>query len=121
MFAIGIGGNKMRWLSLFLVICIVGCAAQPQTVTNSTSAPQPNSTTVASAANTDKFQIPSEYKKRIVGGETRYCRDETITGSRFPTKVCLTYEQLKETVIQSDEMRSRMSQRVCAGKGLCGE
>lgn len=115
----------MRALSLFLLVSIAGCAAQPQSATNSqASPPQPNSTAATStaAANkpADKFQIPPEYKKRKVGGETVYCRDETITGSRFPSKVCLTYEQLKETVIQSDEMRSRMSQRVCSGKGLCG-
>ena len=45
------------------------------------------------------------------GGEVRYCRSEMKTGSRFPTMVCKTADQMKELARDSKDMLNR-AQRV---------
>jgi len=64
-------------------------AAKPVASTTAAS-----STAAASDEDTDKRLRSQGYKAETHNGNKVYCRKETELGSRFPSKVCATPEQL---------------------------
>jgi hypothetical protein len=56
--------------------------------------PAASSTGAAPDEATDKRLRSQGYKPEMHNGNTVYCRKETELGSRFPSKVCATPEQL---------------------------
>lgn len=88
----------MRGVTRFLILAgalmLAACASQ---------APGPSTTTggsqhaaAAGSATASGHVIPSGYRREVVNGEERFCRDDLDTGSRVQrTKVCLTWEELQ--------------------------
>ncbi|HZF16814.1 MAG TPA: hypothetical protein VE046_12815 [Steroidobacteraceae bacterium] len=83
-------------------------------------APPAASTTAGSAAK--PFKPPSGYRAKKLGANTVYCKQDTMLGSRFPTEICLTEDELREVEFRGEEMRrdKQKSSPVCGGGGSCG-
>lgn len=65
-------------------------SAQPA----SAAKPAASSTSAASDEDTEKRLRSQGYKPEVHNGSKVYCRKETELGSRFPSKVCATPEQI---------------------------
>lgn len=117
----------MRLTLILFVAFIAGCASQPQTP--KTTAPQAMpapATTAAPAATpqpeakvadaTTTYRPPSGYKQKKLGSNTVYCKKDTTLGTRFPTEMCFTEDELKEMQRRGEDMRTN-KQKV---SGLCG-
>jgi hypothetical protein len=94
----------MRFLSLFLVMGMVGCASQPAKEPSSAAAQtqasvaNENASPVVSESTPTKTQLPKRVGYRVVtkDGNQYYCSKDTATGSRITTvEECLTPEQLE--------------------------
>jgi hypothetical protein len=103
------------------VALVSGCATTP-----AAQAPAPGSRAVAPTgvakdaaraaptAADEGFKVPAGHTPKMLKGELRYCRSETIVGTRLPKQYCFTQEQLEEMEkrrrsIQEDLTRSRKS------------
>jgi hypothetical protein len=101
----------MRYLPLLLsVVAFSGCASRPAGVPAQPPAAQPSaaqppaaqsapgtaqtSATDAPAGNPDL--IKQGYRVAMRRGEVVYCRKDMLTGTRFPSEVCLTEFQIKD-------------------------
>src|SRR5262245_55130041 len=96
----------MRFLSLVLVLGVVGCGSQPAkegapsgeatqtqaSVANEAAPPAAS----ASTATTPKLPKKAGYRVVTKDGKQLYCSKDTATGSRITTvEECLTAEQLE--------------------------
>jgi hypothetical protein len=102
-----------------LLAGLMGCSGQPQAPeaeTSSAKAPPASAaaeTAVAtpaaaapaaatSGAERVATKIPSGYRLEKRGGKELFCRSETLSGSRFPTKSCYTRAQLEEIASRTE-------------------
>jgi hypothetical protein len=96
----------MRFLSLVLVMGMVGCASQPAKEGAPSSAAAQREASVAnekappaaSEKTATTTQLPKKVGYRVVtkDGKQMYCSKDTATGSRITTvEECLTPEQLE--------------------------
>jgi hypothetical protein len=61
------------------------------------------------------FKAPAGFRSRTVGGETRYCQQQVVLGSRFGKEVCYTQAQVKDLEANIAAQRQDM-----ARTGVCG-
>jgi hypothetical protein len=68
------------------------------------------------------LRVPSEFRRKVVKGETLYCTTTTIIGSRFPKLLCVNEQGLRDLIDQREENQQalRRSQSICAGGAACG-
>jgi hypothetical protein len=79
--------NEFKGLVVLMMACaLVPCAAQTPAASSSSS---------SSSSASSKFEVPEGYKRVVMNGEERFCRNEATTGSRVQNRqVCLTRQQL---------------------------
>jgi len=91
--------------------------------------PAPASSNIQAVVLDDKTLTQSEvnsllsqgYKpKKGHGDDVLYCRSEMQLGSRFPTKVCLTGEQIKSEIQDSKDTTAILERNMGNGAGACG-
>ena len=82
--------------------------ATPQSATAAASATAPVDAAAALAAARDKRLRNLGYKPEKRRGETLYCRSEALVGTRFPTKVCATAEQLDQMTTDDKDAAMRL-------------
>lgn len=89
------------WLPLQIAVFLWGCAAGPAAparVANAAgtgAASSPSAPLGADGAAVDPSLVQRGYHPRMVNGELKYCRSETVTGSLFSSMVCLTKTDIK--------------------------
>jgi hypothetical protein len=81
-------------------------AAKPAASTTAAS-----STAAASDEDTDKRLRSQGYKPETHNGNKVYCRKETELGSRFPSKVCATPEQLANSNKDSQDALDKVQRQ----------
>ncbi|MCS6946538.1 MAG: hypothetical protein NZM12_02850 [Steroidobacteraceae bacterium] len=66
-------------------------------------------------------QLPPGYRKRVVKGETLYCKKTTPIGSRMPKWLCVDAEGLRqlEELGATNRDDLRRAQTVCASGTAC--
>jgi hypothetical protein len=67
-------------------------------------------------------KIPSGYRRETRNGKELFCRNETISGSRFPTeKTCFTREQLEGVVREKETTMDVVGEEAepCRGGTSC--
>jgi opacity protein-like surface antigen len=63
-----------------------------------------------------KFRPPVGYKSREKDGETVYCKQQVVLGSRFAHETCYTVDQLKDQEANAASQRLDLSRgRACGG------
>ncbi len=107
---------------LILALIIFGCSTPPRHAPVATSIAARNEPAAAAPAaaaalpGVNPDLVRQGYKVALRRGETVYCRKDLLTGSRFPTKVCLTEFQIRDLERRAhDDMRYSPSD--CAGTG----
>jgi hypothetical protein len=69
----------------------------PPTSTAAGASSQNAATTASAAPQKAETEIPKGYKRKMLNGEERFCRSDSVTGSRTQrTEVCLTRAQIDE-------------------------
>ena len=86
-------------------------AATPQSATSATSATAPVDAAAAIAAARDKRLRDRGYKPEKRHGETIYCRSEMVVGTRFPSKVCGTGDQLDQITTDDKDALQTLQRR----------
>lgn len=91
-------------------------AAEQPARTESPSQPTPDTEAAAEAAERQKLEDEAlrkeGYKVTEVKGEKRYCKKETILGSRLNSRtVCWTADQIKANKEDADILREKQGQR----------
>lgn len=79
--------------------------------------------TLAAAHDGSKpFKPPQDFRPRKKGGQTLYCKSETVLGSRFPKELCMTEDQLRQYALDAAAMRRELGQHqaMCTGAAGCG-
>jgi hypothetical protein len=90
-------------VSCLAPLLLMGCAAEPTSRTEVAPQPAPVATLAASstAAAPATTQFPG-YRKVESKGETKYCRQETGTGTRLGTRtICMTEAELQRQGIDN--------------------
>jgi hypothetical protein len=72
------------------------------------AAAAPADSATALAAARDKRLRNLGYKPEVRKGETIYCRSEALVGTRFPTKVCGTADQLDQITTDDKDATLRL-------------
>ena len=92
--------------------------AAPQTPATADSAPKVNNTPTAAAkaaaGDIDASLVKAGYSVMKRHDVVLYCRNETITGQRIATRVCLTAEQIqaeKQNVTKAKDLMSQGGNR----------
>ena len=80
--------------ALILGGTVVASAEEPSAAAASATAPVDAAAAIAAAR--DKRLRNLGYKPEKRHGETIYCRSEMVLGTRFPSKVCGTADQLDQ-------------------------
>ena len=124
----------MRLFMLCSLIVMGGCAANPGPSPRSDAAaalPQAAASAPAAApspaaqpaAKADKvpFGLPAGFKPTRIDGELFYCRTMVVLGSRFPKKLCLNQDQLKEYMAGNEAMKRNKDEvsHLCTSKAGC--
>lgn len=120
----------MRVLVLCSLIAMGGCAANPESASGpeagAASAPAsqpaaaPASQPTAEAGKLS-FDLPPGFKPTRISGELFYCRKMVVLGSRFPQRLCLNQDQLKDYVAGTEEMKRDKEEvsRICTSVDGC--
>ncbi len=87
--------NKTAILAVIVgATALVACASEGPASSGKTGASQGGS---PAAASDDSKAIPTGYRRKVVGGQVLYCRNDLDTDSRVHrSEVCLTRDQLEE-------------------------
>jgi hypothetical protein len=124
----------MRLFVLCSLIVMGGCAANPGSSPSSDAAaasPQAAASAPAAAPSpaaqpAEKvskvpFDLPAGFKPTRIDGELFYCRTMVVLGSRFPKKLCLNEDQLKEHMAGNEAMKRNKDQvsSLCTSKAGC--
>jgi len=121
----------MRGLALIVILSLAGCASTPPApAAAATAAPAAASTSAAPAAapalsSQDaavKDALKHGYKVTAVNGNTMYCREEAVIGTRFPQRTCLNPDQLYQAMKDREAQQALYRQQtLCGGGGVsCG-
>jgi hypothetical protein len=121
----------MRMVAAVAVLSLAGCAGEP-----AARAPAPSTghgatqtsgvSTIAAASrdqvpDTVKQALAAGYKPVVKDGNTLYCREEAVIGTRFPKQRCVSAEQLDDAVKQAQAAQDAWRRaHTCAGGGACG-
>jgi hypothetical protein len=97
---------------------VASTKAAPQTHATADSPPRANGTPTAAAnaaaSDIDASLVKAGYSVMKRHGVVLYCRNETITGQRIATRVCLTAEQIqaeKQNVTKAKDLMSQGGNR----------
>jgi len=64
----------------------------------------------------DAAMIKEGYKIKVVDGEKRYCKKDSVLGSRLNTRtICWSAEQIKDNRADADILRDKQNQRRTGG------
>jgi hypothetical protein len=85
--------------------------AAPQAASAAASATAPADAAAALAAARDKRLRDRGYKPEKRHGETIYCRSEMVVGTRFPSKVCGTGDQLDQITTDDKDALQTLQRR----------
>ncbi len=93
--------------SFSLAVCAAHAEAESEKATGQEDAVKSEAieTNVELRDAEEEFEPPGGYKKKTVKGETRYCKKENVTGTRFPKTYCFTQEQLERQMLNNEEVR----------------
>jgi len=83
----------------------------PPSATAAANATAPADAAAAIAAARDKRLRNLGYKPEKRHGETFYCRSEMVVGTRFPSKVCGTADQLDQTTNDDKDALQTLQRR----------
>jgi hypothetical protein len=89
-------------------------AAPSRTAARSDEAAPPESADQRSAREKaeDESLVKEGYKIKVVDGEKRYCKKDTVLGSRLNRRtICWTAEQIRANKEDADILRDRQNQR----------
>jgi hypothetical protein len=97
---------------------VASTQAAPQTLATADSSPRANDTPTAAAkaaaSDIDASLVKAGYSVMRRHDVVLYCRNETITGQRIATRVCLTAEQIqseKQNVTKAKDLMSQGGNR----------
>jgi hypothetical protein len=123
--------NIVISLGLAAATALLGaCASEPAASTAPAAAtPAPPAATAAATTEADtaagmekKFQEAARgYKVVQKDGKTMYCKRERVIGSTIPTLQCITEAQLRNQILNTEELRQRMRRAPggCVQTGGC--
>ena len=129
----------MRIAAMTAVIALAalsGCAETPSATQSTAAAPvvaaKPAASAPSATAATAKA-IPGGispelyakarqqgYRAKVVKERTIFCRDEAPIGSRLTKDVCVSIDQLEESVRQAEVLRDQLLRGQTCGKAACG-
>jgi len=69
-----------------------------------------------------KQALAMGYKQAVMNGNTVYCRDEAVIGTRFPQRTCMSANELYQAAKTREASQDLWShQTLCGGGGVsCG-
>lgn len=108
-----------RLISLTVVTGALAVAACASQVPRSSSGPDASHDVAASTAQKkaatpqkDKLGVPYGYRRVVMNGLERFCRTDTVTGSRTQKEeVCLTREELQAQQDSSRDFMNNLSRQ----------
>lgn len=101
-----------------LVIGLSACAGTPTAPTATSTevvAPAVGASQATTAAAESPF--PGYYPRKTRNGQTLYCREDSVAGTRIPKLVCATEDTLRSQSAESKQQINDMRQT--AGAGGC--
>jgi hypothetical protein len=124
----------MRIVALTAVLTLAGCAGAPQGPTTPAAnpvaatrpaTPAPAQTSGATAPGGISPELYAQarqqgYRARVVKEQTIFCRNEAPLGSRITKDVCVSADQLENSVRQTELFREQMLRGQSCGKAACG-
>ena len=124
----------MRIAALFAVLTLAGCAGAPQgpaapaaapvaSTRPATPAPAPASGATPPGGISPELYAEARqqgYRARVVKEQTIFCRNEAPLGSRIAKDVCVSADQLENSVRQAELFREQMRRGQACGKASCG-
>jgi len=103
-----------------LVLGLSACAGTPTAPTSAgtgTAAVAPAGATAQPAREKAESPFPGYYPRKARNGQTLYCREDSVAGTRIPKLVCATEDTLRN---QSAESKQQIDDvRQAAGTGGC--
>jgi hypothetical protein len=103
-----------------LVLGLSACAGTPPAPTSTgtgTAAVAPAAATAQPARLTDESPFPGYYARKARNGQTLYCREDGVAGTRIPKLVCATEDTLRNRSAESKQQIHDI--RDTAGAGGC--
>jgi hypothetical protein len=114
--------SRRSWVvaSATLVLGLSACAGAPTAPTATTTGPAaavPVAATAQPAPQKAENPFPGYYARKARNGQTLYCREDGVAGTRIPKLVCATEEVLRN---QSADSKQQIDDiRQTAGTGGC--
>jgi hypothetical protein len=116
--------KKMIVAAATLVIGLSACAGTPTAPSPASTSPAsvapssaPSATAAQTAIDAADNPFPGYSQRTARNGETLYCREDEVAGTRIPKLVCGTEAVLRN---QSDEAKKQVGDmRQTAGQGGC--
>jgi len=112
--------RKLIVAAATLVLGLSACAGTPPTpppTGTGTAAVAPTAATSTSASQKAESPFPGYYARKARNGQTLYCREDSVAGTRIPKLVCATEDTLRN---QSAESKQQIDDiRQAAGTGGC--
>jgi hypothetical protein len=103
-----------------LLLGLSACAGAPTAPTSATTGPAavaPAAATAQPATQKGENPFPGYYARKARNGQTLYCREDGVAGTRIPKLVCATEEVLRN---QSGDSKQQVDDiRQTAGAGGC--
>jgi len=112
--------RKLIVAAATLVLGLSACAGTPPTpppTGTGTAAVAPTAATSTPASQKAESPFPGYYARKARNGQTLYCREDSVAGTRIPKLVCATEDTLRN---QSAESKQQIDDiRQAAGTGGC--
>jgi hypothetical protein len=112
--------RKLIVAAATLVLGLSACAGTPTAPTptgTGTAAVVPTAVTAQPARQKADSPFPGYYARKARNGQTLYCREDSVAGTRIPKLVCATADTLRN---QSAESKQQIDDiRQAAGTGGC--
>jgi len=111
-----------RWIvaAATLVLGLSACAGTPPASTSTstrTAAVAPAAATAQAAGQEAESPFPGYYPRKVRNGQTLYCREDSVAGTRIPKLVCATEDVLRNQTAESKQQIDDIRQT--AGAGGC--
>lgn len=103
-----------------LVLGLSACAGTPTAptaTTTGTAAVAPGAAAAQPAREKAESPFPGYYARKTRNGQTLYCREDSVAGTRIPKLVCATEDTLRNQ--SADSKRQVDDIRQTAGAGGC--
>ena len=112
-------------VAAILVLGLAGCAGTPPVrtpaatgaATVAPSAATEKASAPQSVARQDENPFPGYTRRKASNGETLYCREDEVVGTRIPTLVCATEDVMRNSPVEARQQVEDIRQT--AGQGGC--